>query len=157
MAPSSDASPIVLVLPLGANRGNARGHSRWASAARLKEWDGYDKLYQAGLLPEPPTTPLPYVRIHYDVVVKAPNDWDNLLARQKNAQDYCARGPKDRSGASVGGWILNDSPREIPYCPTITQRVSRSERSTVTITITPIPRPVEVPKVKAKQRKPRAS
>lgn len=123
----AEIGAIVVVLELPPNRGNQRGQTRYESFAKRRLWARYDAAVARGEIPPAPPQPLECVTIRYDVKCAQLQDWDNAHARMKHASDWLVR----------AGYIVDDSPRVIPECPTLTQRVSRKGAAKVEVTITP--------------------
>ena len=119
--------PLTLVLPLPSNRGQSR-HGHWAQ--RYKDGDAYAVDALCWPNPKPPRVPFDCVRLSYHIRHGGnAMDWDNLFARLKHPQDWLVH----------QGYLVDDSPRVVIDCPTVTQepRQPKPQRALV-ITITPM-------------------
>ena len=117
---------MKLVLDLPPDLANARMHWRTKHARQRIYCEACDNRQLIGLLP-PPGEPLVRAKVTAHFQMHNEMDWDNLFARLKWALDWLV----------TRGYLVDDSPKVIPECPTVTQEIDRKNKR-LAITLDPV-------------------
>lgn len=99
--------PLVFVLPLPANLGNARMHWAAKHKARNSYWEILDNRVLVGMLPKKPAQPLGKAWLSGEFHHTHATDHDNRVARIKHALDWL----------TSRGYLVDDSDAHLDWGP----------------------------------------